>query len=166
MAGQTREQVLEDAEAHKEKGDAKAALDVMLDYAEGAPDDGEVALFIARAYDSIGQEREGVQWYERALADTSLPPEDLLEAGIGLGSSLRALGEFDRAIEVLTRTCERFPTNRAAETFLAMARFNAGDEKGGFETLLRILAANSADQDIRAYGGALTFYSEDITATW
>lgn len=165
MAEQSRDEVLEQADALRGKGDAKAAIEILQGYAADAPDDAEVALMIARGYDSIGQEREGVTWYERALAN-DLDPEDAIDAGIGLGSSLRSLGEFDRAVEVLTRTCERFPDNRAAETFLAMARFNAGEQQAAFETLLRILAVHSADQDIRAYSGALTFYAEDISATW
>lgn len=165
MSEAPRDQLIEDAEALREKGDAKAALAILLEIGTRDTDDAEVALLIARAYDSIGQERDAVPWFERALAH-GLVDEDHAEAAIGLGSDLRSLGEFERAIEVLALAHSRYPTNRAIETFLAMARFNAGDQQVAFETLLRILAENSGDQDIRAHAGALTFFAEDIAATW
>lgn len=165
MADQTREQLIDDALAEREKGDAKAALDLLLEYGEANLDDAEVALLIASSYDSIGKEREAVPWYERAL-EADLVDAERISASIGLGSSLRALGEYDAALKILGDAHERFPINRAIETFLAMVQFNAGEQQKAFETILRILAENSGDQDIRAYAGALTFYAEDVAYIW
>lgn len=165
MSSAKREQLIDEAEGFREKGEAKAAIDVLHEYAEQNLDDTEVGLLLARLYDSIGRERDAIPYYQRVL---EADPSDavLVDAGIGLGSSLRSLGEFEQAITVLERVVERRPDNRAAETFLAMARFNAGQQQEAFETVLRILADSSSDQDIRAYNGALKFYAEDIAATW
>lgn len=160
-----RNTLLDQAGALRERGEARAAIELLVPYAEANHDDGEVALMIAELCDSSGRTREAVPHYERALA-SDLPIEDFIEASIGLGSSLRALGEYEQSIAILDAAHAKRPDNRVVETFLAMAQFNAGHQQKAFETLLRILSEASANQDIRAYSGALTFYAEDIAATW
>jgi hypothetical protein len=34
------------------------------------------------------------------------------------------------------------------------------------ELLLRLVAATSADPEVRAYGGAIEFYAQDVDRTW
>lgn len=158
----TRDDLLEQVDALRDKGEARKAIELLGPYVEEHPEDADISYLLAALYDSSGQSRAALPHYERALAGDLLD-EDYIEASIGYGSSLRALGEYEQSVAVLERAFARRPDNRAVETFLAMARFNNGDQVGAFQTLLRILAEASANQDIRAYNGALSFYADDIT---
>ncbi len=66
----------------------------------------------AWVHDLLGREHEAVPFYERAIEE-GLTGEDLEGAMLGLGSTYRALGEYQRAVEALRGGTPRFPNNRA-----------------------------------------------------
>lgn len=115
--------------------------------------------------DRAGRERDAIGFYERAIA-AGLSGESLAGAYLGLGSSLRALGEYARAVEVLERGHEIFPDDKALEVFLAMAHYNAKRPKEALERLLRLLAETTADADIAGFKRAILLYAEDIERVW
>jgi tetratricopeptide (TPR) repeat protein len=129
------------------------------------PDDPQINYQCAWVHDLLGLEHEAVPFYERAIEE-GLTGEDLEGAMLGLGSTYRALGEYQRAVEALRGGTTRFPNNRAMQVFLAMALYNAGECREAVELLLRNLAETTGDEGISAYNRAILFYAGRLDDTW
>lgn len=129
------------------------------------PNVGEIAYQIAWTHDVLGQEREALPWYEKAVA-LGLPPNELSGALLGLGSTLRCLGHYDRAAEVLESAQRQFPDQREFDVFLAMTRHNQGRHADAMRLLLNVLAETSEDVGITAYQRAIRFYADKLDRTW
>lgn len=157
--------LLEEAAGHREKGDAKAAINVLLDAAEQAPGDPLVHELIASAYESIGQDADAIEHWRQAIAG-GIDGEDRLRAFISMGSGQRALGRYDDAATTFETCLGEFPDSRAAQTFAAMVRYNRGDAKGAFEQLLDLHAATSGDAQVREWRGQLQLFAEDVDAVY
>lgn len=112
----------------------------------------------------LGLQREAVPFYERAVSG-GLAGDELGDALIGLGSTLRVLGEHARAVEVLRDAAGRFPENGAIPVFLAMALHNVGEHSGAMELLLRGLVETSQDEAILRYKRAISFYAGRLDET-
>ena len=159
------ENVLADAIRLRASGQAEAARNRLLALAAAYPDEARVHFQAAWAHDVLGLEREAVPFYERAL-DLGLHGDDLAGALLGLGSTYRTLGEYQRSIARLRQGVEEFPDNRAMEVFLAMTLYNAGDHREAMERLLRIIVDRSEDASIREYNRAIAFYADKLDKTW
>lgn len=157
--------LMEEAAQLQAKGDARAAIGVLLEVIEKQPTDPLVHEMVASSYDRIGQEANAIPHYEQAL-EHGLEGDDRLHAFIGLGSSQRALGRYADAAATLDRCLAEFPDSYAAQTFRTMAKYNDGDVKGAFEALLDLHARTCGDEDVRSYRGALQLYAEDIEAIY
>lgn len=104
-------------------------------------------------------------FYERSLAGTGLSEEDCRGALLGLGSTHRVLGQYEKAVEVLRGGAERFPDDGALRTFLAMALFNTGEHHEAMRLLLELLATSSEDPYVRQYRAAIEHYARDLHET-
>jgi tetratricopeptide (TPR) repeat protein len=113
----------------------------------------------------MGLEREAVTFYQRAI-DAGLSGADLAGALLGLGSTLRGLGQYAAALECLERGVKSFPENRAIQVFHAMALYNSGRPKESVSTLLRLLAETSSDTEIIGFKRAILLYSDDLDRVW
>ena len=129
-------------------------------------DEARAALERALAHDRSGREREASPHYRSALAAGGLTVEGEQEALLGLGSSLRTLGEYEPAREVLVAAHDRFPDYRAFEPFLAMTLHNLGRHGEAAELLLRCLAETSSDPSVSRYRRALLLYASRLDETW
>lgn len=142
--------------------DARALLAEL--YAEN-PDDAQVNYQYAWLHDSMGDESGAVPYYERAVA-LGLPDDDLRGALLGLGSTYRTLGQYDKAVTTLRRGMARFPQAGEFPTFLAMALYNMGDHAQAMQLLLNALATSSTDPGIQQYQRAILFYADKLDETW
>jgi tetratricopeptide (TPR) repeat protein len=156
---------LEQAIRLREEGQVEEARQILLELLRERPADPAVLYQCAWAHDRLGLEREAVPYYERAIA-CGLAGEPLEGALLGLGSTYRCLGEYDKAVEVLRRGCAAFPASRALEVFLAMALYNLGAVGAAMEIALRNLAHTSADESITRYRRAIEFYADKLDQTW
>ena len=129
------------------------------------PNVGEIAYQIAWTHDVLGQEREALSWYEKAVA-LGLAPNELSGALLGLGSTLRCLGHYDRSAEVLEAAQRQFPDQREFEVFLAMTRHNQGQHRDAMRLLLTVLADTSEDVGVTAYQRAIRFYADQLDRVW
>jgi tetratricopeptide (TPR) repeat protein len=120
----------------------------------------------AFALDREGREREALGYYRRALAGDGLAPGERTRGLVGLGSTLRALGEHEEAVEVLEAARAEFPGERMLEPFLALALHNVGRHSEAIELLLTCLAETSADEGVAGYRRALLFYAARPDETW
>lgn len=156
---------LKRAIALREQGRDIEARTLLLALHHDAPGDARVNLQCAWIHDKLGLESEAVPFYEQAIA-AGLEHDDLHHALLGLGSTYRALGRYDDAVQTLTRAAEEFPDDRGIQVFLAMAEYNAGAAKEAVERLLSLLIETTKDPAISAYLPALTEYAADLDRTW
>jgi predicted Zn-dependent protease len=144
---------------------AEEARELLFELVAEKPDDPQINYQCAWVHDLLGLEHEAVPFYERAIEE-GLTGEDLEGAMLGLGSTYRALGECQRAVEALRGGTTRFPNNRAMQVFLAMALYNAGECREAVELLLRNLVETTGDEGISAYNRALLFYASRLDDAW
>lgn len=155
---------LERAIRLRERDELEEARSILLDLAADRPDDPTVNYQCAWVHDRMGREREAIPLYERAISN-GLSGEDLEGAVLSLGSSFRAVGEVERAAEVLGNGASRFPQNRAMQVFLAMALYDLRKHKDATALLLRSIAETSFDTKIAFYKEAILFYADRLNET-
>ena len=88
---------LERAVYLRENGRTGEARELLLTLVAERPDDPQVNYQCAWVHDLLGREHEAVPFYERAIEE-GLTGGDLEGAMLGLGSTYRALGVYQRAV--------------------------------------------------------------------
>ncbi|WP_252311472.1 tetratricopeptide repeat protein [Sinobaca sp. H24] len=125
----------------------------------------EAAFRLASLYDSQGKEKMAAAYYEKALL-FSIRGELRERTYIQLGSTYRAVGEYEKAKECLEQGLLEYPENRAIQIFLAAVYYNIGESKKAATLLLENLAMTSSDQWVSDYKEALLFYAKDLDQSW
>ena len=129
------------------------------------PDDPVLHYQCAWSFDVLGQEKEAIPFYERAIA-LRLRGEDLKGAYLGLGSTYRTIGEYAKSKDVLMAGIRAFPQDNALKTFYAMTLYNLGEHATAMELLLTLLADSSSDPDVMAYRKAIKLYAGNLDQVW
>lgn len=155
---------LERAIRSRERGELEEARAILLDLLSDRPDDPTINYQCAWVHDRMGREREAIPLYERAISQ-GISGEDLEGAILSLGSSHRAVGEVEKAAEVLGSGVSRFPENRAMQVFIAMALYDLRKHKDATALLLRSIAETSSDTKIASYREAILFYADRLNET-
>lgn len=138
---------------------------LLVKLAEQNPQNAYINYQCAWSFDSLGEEAKAVPYYEKAIQG-DLAEEDLQNAYLGLGSTFRALGEYEKSKEVLTKAIEIFPNNEALRVFYAMTLYNLNDYQVAMELLLKCIVQTSADTEVQKYKRAIEFYSDKLDETW
>ena len=113
----------------------------------------------------LGQESKAVPYYEKAIQG-NLHDDNLANAYLGLGSTYRALGEYENSKLTLENGLMKFPHNLAIQVFYAMTLFNLNEHERSMELLLKNLATTSSNPDIQKYKRAIAFYSDKLSEVW
>lgn len=145
----------------RQKNRPKESLALLLDLVGHHPHDPQINYQCAWAHDVLGREKEAIPFYEKAIR-RGLKGKDLEGALIGLGSSYRYLGQYEKAIKTLRRATAKFPGNGAAQVFLAMSLYNEGQHGQAIELLLKNLAETSSNPSIASYKRAILFYADKM----
>lgn len=122
------------------------------------PNVAEINYQIAWTCDVLGREAEALPYYEKAVA-LGLPANELAGALLGLGSTLRNLGQLERSAEVLRSGQAQFPDNREFDVFLALTLHGLGRHAESTKLLLTVIADTSEDPGLTAYQRAIRFYA-------
>ncbi|MDQ5979044.1 MAG: hypothetical protein QG602_2018 [Verrucomicrobiota bacterium] len=139
------------ARAH---GQAAAILPRLQQLDARHPNVAEINYQLAWTCDVLGREVAALPYYERAVA-LGLPKNELAGALLGLGSTLRHLGQFERSAAVLRSAQLQFPENREFDAFLALTLHAEGKPGEALRLALETLCDTSEDPGIRAYQRAL-----------
>ncbi len=131
---------------------------------ESYPHDPDINYQMAWACDFTGKEAEAVSYYEKALSYGLV--EDRVGAMLGLGSTYRCLGEYEKSLKIFDQAIDEFPEHRAFQIFRALTLFNLGRADESVGLLLTQLLDTTADASIKAYDQALRFYSNKLNETW
>jgi tetratricopeptide (TPR) repeat protein len=146
-------------------GRHEQARELAAQLAEQHPDDAGLQYEAACVHDYLGQERVAVPYYRRAIA-AGLPPPQLRSAYLGLGSTLRALGQYGAALVVFDEGLAQFPMTPELLTFRAMTLYNLDQSKEAVAVLLGVLCATTADGELQGLVPAISTYAEDLDRTW
>ncbi len=118
----------------------------------------EINYQLAWTCDVLGLEAEALPFYEKAVA-LGLAPNDLSGALLGLGSTLRNVGQLQRSAEVLRSGRTQFPDNREFDVFLAITLHDLGEHAESTRLLLTVIADTSEDPGLTTYQRAIRFYA-------
>ena len=129
------------------------------------PNDPQVNYQCAWIHDLLGLEREAIPFYEKAI-ETGLSGDDLKSALLGMGSTYRCIGDYQKSIDTFQQALSLFPSSHEFNVFLAMAYYNMGEYTKAMELLLNSLADTSCDEGVLRYRRAIRFYSDKLDQTW
>jgi tetratricopeptide (TPR) repeat protein len=129
------------------------------------PDDPQVNYQCAWIHDLLGLEKEAIPFYEKAV-QTGLGGNDLKGALLGMWSTYRCIGEYQKSIETFQQALTLFPNAHEFNVFLGMAYYNIGEHSKAMEVLLNSLASTSSDEGILRYQRAIRLYSDKLDQTW
>lgn len=144
---------------------AEEAREILLALHAEYPDDAQVNYQCAWVHDLLGLEREAIPFYEKAV-QTGLSGEDLQGALLGMGSTYRCIGEYQKAHDTFQHAIQLFPARHEYRVFLAMTLYNLGQPARAMELLLNSLAETSKDEGVIAYRNAIQFYADKLDQTW
>ncbi|MBK9324313.1 MAG: tetratricopeptide repeat protein [Bdellovibrionaceae bacterium] len=140
------------------------AMSILKALLQTYPSDPDINYQMAWTCDSVGKESEAAPYYETAIANGLV--EDRVGAMLGLGSTYRCLGEYEKSLKVFDQAIAEFPKERALSVFRALTLFNLGKVEKSVEELLLQLLDTTSDDSIKSYDRAFRFYSDKLNETW
>jgi len=149
----------------RETGKHEEAKDSLLKLHVEFPDDAQVNFQCAWIHDLLGLEREAIPFYEKAV-QTGLSGEDLQGALLGMGSTYRCIGEYQKAKETFEHALKVFPNNYEFKVFLSMTYYNLNEHSKAMELLLNTVVDTTKDEGIINYHRAIQFYADKLDETW
>jgi tetratricopeptide (TPR) repeat protein len=156
---------LEKAIQLRKNGNLKKSSEILMNLVEQYPDHATINYHCAWSLDLLGYEEKAVLFYEKAI-DLGLSSNELEGAFIGLGSTYRTLGEYEKSKNILRKGMDLFPNNRAIQTFYAMTLYNLGEHRMAIELLLRCLIETTNNEELLKYKKAIIFYSDKLDMIW
>ncbi|MCT4584591.1 MAG: tetratricopeptide repeat protein [Peptostreptococcaceae bacterium] len=156
--------LLKEAIRLRKEDKLKESNKILMDLVKKYPNDGIVNYQCAWSFDILEMEREAISFYEKAIK-IGLPKEDLKEAYLGLGSTYRTIGEYEKSKKIFMEGIEKFDIN-SLKVFLAMTLYNLGEHSKSMEILLKIISETSCDKDIVSFKRAIDFYSDKLDKLW
>jgi len=151
-------QLREKGRAEQDQSVLEEARTRLLELVVAYPDDAEVNFQTAVVHDNLGLERESIPFYLRALGQ-GLSGPDLERCLLGLGSTYRVLGEYQKAEETLRLGVREFPDNRALKVLLAITLYNTQQHKEAMELVLVNLLETTSDEKLLYFKRGLLYYS-------
>lgn len=155
---------LEEAVQLRKNQKPEEAMSILRTLLQSHPHDPNLNYQIAWTFDYMGKESDAAPYYETALANGLT--EDREGAFLGLGSTYRCLGEYEKSLKVFDRGIKEFPENRPLKVFRALTHYNLGKSEESVSQLLLQLIDTTSDESIKSYDGALRFYSDKLNETW
>jgi tetratricopeptide (TPR) repeat protein len=135
-------------------GQFKEILPRLLRLDAKHPNVAEINFQLAWTCDVLDRDAEALIYYEKAVA-LGLPPNELSGALIGLGSTLRTLGQLERSAEVLRTGQVQFPDNPEFSVFLALTLHAQGRHAEALRLALDTLCDTTEDPGLTAYQRAI-----------
>lgn len=155
---------LSEAIGKRKNGQPEEALGILRTLLQSHPNDPDVNYQMAWTCDFMGKEADAVPFYEKAISNGLI--DDRAGAMLGLGSTYRCLGEYEKSLKVFNQAVEEFPENRGLKVFRALTLYNLGKAEESVSNLLIQLLDTTSDGSIKSYDRALRFYSDKLNDTW
>ncbi|MBC7371145.1 MAG: tetratricopeptide repeat protein [Bdellovibrionaceae bacterium] len=152
---------LEKVKAARAEGSFDKTMAILKEEALNNNENPVLHLQIAWTHDMLGKEQDAIPAYEKALK-LGLSGQDLKDAYLGLGSTYRNVGEYSKSKELFEQAIATFPDFRPFRVFLSLTLHNLKEHSKAMEILIKELLATTSDDSIKAYNGALLFYSDKL----
>lgn len=149
----------------RESGNHKESNELLLKLVQNYPENASINYQCAWSFDLLGEEAKAVSFYENAIK-LGLSSNELEGALLGLGSTYRTLGEYEKSKRIFLLGIESFPNNRAIQTFYSMTLYNLNEHSKAMELLLKCLIDTTKDDKILNYKKAINFYSNKLDEIW
>jgi len=159
------EKDLEIAIELRKNGNYEESNELMIKLVKKYPKDAFMHYQCAWSFDVLGEESKAVPYYEKAI-DLGLSGAELEGALLGLGSTYRTLGEYEKSQNIFLKGIELFPNNKALQVFYSMTLYNLNAHSAAMEILLTCLVETTKDQEILKYRKALEFYADKLDKIW
>jgi tetratricopeptide (TPR) repeat protein len=149
----------------RKTGRQKESNELLIKLADESPDDAFINYQCAWSFDVLGLELKAVPYYEKAI-QLGLSGKDLEGAIIGLGSTYRTLGEYEKSRGVFQKGINLYPNNQAIKVFYALTLYNLKEHGYAMELLLNSLIETTTNKEIVDYKKAIGFYSDKLDQIW
>jgi tetratricopeptide (TPR) repeat protein len=159
------EKELEKAIDLRKSGNHKESKNLLMELVQKFPDNASINYQCAWSFDLLGEESKAVPFYENAIK-LGLSSKELEGALLGLGSTYRTLGEYEKSKSTFLKGIELFPNNRSIQTFYSMTLYNLNEHSKAMELLLKCLIDTTTDDEILNYKKAIDFYSNKLDEIW
>ncbi|MGG0461524.1 tetratricopeptide repeat protein [Priestia aryabhattai] len=156
---------LDKALALRKNGNHKESNELLSKLVKEFPDDALYNYQCAWSFDVLGEEKKAVHFYENAIK-IGLPSKDMEGAILGLGSTYRALGKYEKSKDIFVKGTELFPDNHVIKVFYSMTLYNLKEHSKAMELILKCLINTTNDNEILSYKKALDFYSDKLDQNW
>ena len=147
------------------QGKLEQSNKLLKELAASYPNDSFIQYQCAWSYDVLGLESQAVPHYVAAIQG-NLAADDLQNAYLGLGSTYRALGEYEKSAQLLKEAINKFPGNEALKVFQALTLYNLNEHHEAMSQLLTILTRTTSDETILKCKRALDFYATRLDEVW
>lgn len=145
-------------------GGAGAALLTRLrELDQRQPNIAEINFQLGWTCEILERTREAAAYYDKAIM-LGLTPNEHSAALLGLGNSLRDLGETARAVEILQTARTLFPDNREFDVFLALALRDLRHHDEALQLLLQLVVETSNDPGIAAHQRAIRYHARRLAS--
>ncbi|UQZ73262.1 hypothetical protein C2I17_01065 [Niallia circulans] len=149
----------------RKNGKLKESNELIGELVRDFPEDAIYNYQYAWSFDILGEEEKAVPYYENAIK-IGLPSKDMEGAILGLGSTYRALAEYENSKDVFLKGMELFPDNHAIQVFYSMTLYNLKEHSKAMELILKCLINTTNDTELLSYKRAINFYSDKLDETW
>jgi len=144
------------------RDDPEPTVGYFRDLAREHPGDAHALFEYAGALDFAGREAEAAPVYEQAFS-AGLDGDSLRRGLIQYGSTLRNLGRFDEAVQIMRRADEQFPGHDSIAAFLALALTSAGRCQEAVARLIVLALDRIGGEDLGNYEWALRNYAAELS---
>jgi tetratricopeptide (TPR) repeat protein len=151
--------------ALRREGSFEKTMAYLRELLTANPNDAVIYYHIAWTHDALGKETDAVPNYEKAIV-LGLTGEDLEGVFLGLGSTYRALGDYQNSKRVFTQAIQTFANNGALKVFNALTEYNLKNHSEAMRLLIAELVRTTNDPQIQKYARALEFYSDKLDQTF
>jgi len=142
------------------EGQLEESNRMLINLVNENPDDAIINYQCAWSFDVLEKETDAIAYYEKAIR-LGLPDENLKDAYLGLGSTYRTIGEYEKSKKTFELAINQFDDN-SLKVFYAMTLYNLGNHSESMNILLKLLAETSNDNTIKEYSRAIRFYSDKL----
>ena len=149
----------------RKEGKQKKSNELLVKLVKEFPKDAFINYQCAWSFDVLGEESQAVPFYEVAI-HLGLSGKELEGALLGLGSTYRTLGDYEKSKLIFLKGMDLYPNNRAIQVFYSMTLYNLKDHHAAMELLLKCLVDTATDQEILSYKKAICFYSDKLDTIW
>lgn len=145
----------------RQTGMAEEAFGILTDLVQLYPGNPDINYQMAWTCDCLGKETEAAHFYEKALQN-GISGDEKRGAMLGLGSTYRCIGQFEKSIQVFNEAIKEFPADRSFRVFRSLSLHNLGKSSEALGELLIQLLDTTSDSSIKTYDRALRLYAEDV----